>query len=112
MTVAQAYNMLYMGALILLLILVGIMLVRSVIGPRILDRLLSINMIGTMVISSIAVLSRMLDESYLADVALIYAMVSLVTMLMMAAMYIPGDQGAEKDAGGNRKKKRKRRRRS
>lgn len=88
MTVADAYQYLYKGALIVLLILVGVMLVRSLIGPRILDRLLSINMIGTMVISAICVMTRMLDESYLADVALIYAMVSFISMLIMASMYI------------------------
>ena len=88
MTVADAYQYLYKSALIVLLILVGVMLVRSLIGPRILDRLLSINMIGTMVISAICVMTRMLDESYLADVALIYAMVSFISMLIMASMYI------------------------
>lgn len=96
MTLKDAYTCLYSGALIVLSILIGAMLIRSVIGPRITDRILSINMIGTMIISCIAILSRLLDESYLMDVALIYAMVSFVSVLILASVYIPGFSGKDK----------------
>lgn len=89
MTVAEAYRTLFSGALLVLAVLVGVMLIRSVRGPRITDRILSINMIGTMVISSIAILSVMLGEAYLTDVALIYAMVSFVTVLILSMTYLP-----------------------
>ena len=52
-------------------------------------RILAINMIGTMVICSILILSRMFSESYLIDVALIYAMVSFISVLILATIYIP-----------------------
>lgn len=89
MSIETAYNILYMGSLIIFAILIGVMLVRSVIGPRITDRILSINMLGTMVICTIAVLAEYLQETYLLDVALIYAMISFVAVLMMASMFIP-----------------------
>ena len=89
MTVSEAYRILYSGALLLLAVLIGVMLIRSVRGPRITDRILSINMIGTMVIASVAILSVMLKEAYLADVALIYAMVSFVTVLILTVTYLP-----------------------
>nr|MCR4743916.1 sodium:proton antiporter [Lachnospiraceae bacterium] len=73
MNIAEAYRALYTVALIILAILIGIMLIRAVKGPRVTDRILSVNMIGTMVISSILILSQMLGENYLIDVALIYA---------------------------------------
>ena len=89
MSIDKAYQLLYLGALIVFAILIGVMLVRAVIGPRITDRILSINMIGTMTICSIAILSRLLHEAYLVDVALIYAMLSFVAVLILAVMYIP-----------------------
>ena len=89
MNIETAYHILFSGALIWFSILIFAMLLRAIYGPRITDRLLSINMIGTMVISCIAILSRLFEESYLVDVALIYAMISFVAVLIMAMTYIP-----------------------
>lgn len=89
MTVGEAYTCLYTGALVILAVLIGVMLLRSIRGPGVTDRILSINMIGTMVISCIAVLYAYLGESYLLDVALIYTMISFVTVLVLASVYIP-----------------------
>ena len=89
MTVGEAYTCLYTGALVILAVLIGVMLIRSIRGPGVTDRILSINMIGTLVISCIAVLYAYLGESYLLDVALIYTMISFVTVLVLASVYIP-----------------------
>lgn len=89
MTVETAYQYLFIAALVAMILLIGIMLVRSIIGPRITDRILCINMIGTLVISGIAILSGLLRESWLIDVALIYAMISFISVLIMASIYIP-----------------------
>ena len=89
MNIQEAYDMLFSGVLVVLGVLVGIMLIRAIIGPRITDRILSINMIGTLVISAIIVLSMKLDESYLIDVGLIYAMISFIAVLVLASIYIP-----------------------
>ena len=89
MTVGEAYTCLYTGALVILAVLIGVMLIRSIRGPGVTDRILSINMIGTMVISCIAVLYAYLGGSYLLDVALIYTMISFVTVLVLASVYIP-----------------------
>lgn len=89
MTLGDAYSCLYTGALIILAVLIGVMLIRSIRGPGVTDRILSINMIGTMVIVCIAVLYAYLGESYLLDVALIYTMISFVTVLVLANVYIP-----------------------
>lgn len=115
MTVEQAYQTLFGGALIILLVLIGAMCIRSIIGPRSTDRIMSVNMLGTMTICSIAILSLILDEGYLADVALIYAMISFVAVLMMASMFVPSkpkepelDRVSDKgDAGGAEEKTRK-----
>ena len=116
MTVEQAYQTLFGGALIILLVLIGAMCIRSIIGPRSTDRIMSVNMLGTMTICSIAILSVLLDEGYLADVAMIYAMISFVAVLMMASMFVPSkpkapeldrdrdrEAASERESGGNQK---------
>lgn len=89
MSVENAYQILYSAALIVIAVLIGAVMVRSIIGPRVTDRILSVNMIGTLVISCIAILSMFLDENYLVDVALIYSMISFVSVLMLASIYLP-----------------------
>ena len=89
MEIEQAYQILFGGALIVFLLLIGAMVIRSLIGPRSTDRIVSVNMLGTMTICSIAILSVMLGEGYLADVALIYAMISFMGVLMLSSTHIP-----------------------
>ncbi len=92
MSIDSAYQILFSGALIWFSFLILAMLIRAIIGPEITDRLLSINMIGTMVICCIAILSRMLGESFLVDVALIYAMISFISVLILSTIYIPNQR--------------------
>lgn len=89
MSIDTAYRLLYTAALIVFAVLIGFVLIRSVFGPRITDRILCINMIGSMVISCIVILSFLLSEGYLLDVALIYAMISFVSVLVLASVYVP-----------------------
>ncbi|MBQ6636272.1 MAG: hypothetical protein IJH81_07910 [Lachnospiraceae bacterium] len=96
MNFENLYRILFQGALIWFTLLILIMLLRAVTGPRITDRILSINMIGTMVISSVCILSFVLDESYLLDVALIYAMISFVAVLILNSTYIPRNPSRKK----------------
>ncbi len=104
MSIDKAYYILYMIVLCWFAVLITASLIRSIIGPRITDRVLAINMIGTMVICCIAVLSVMQKESYLVDVALIYAMVSFVSVLILVSVYLPakkvrGEYGADESGG-------------
>ena len=88
MSIESAYQYLYLSAAIVLGILIGVVLIRSVIGPRITDRILCINMIGTLVICVIAILALRQKEGYLVDISLIYAMISFLTVLILASVYI------------------------
>ena len=89
MDVQKAYELLYTSALTGIALLLFVMLFRSVKGPGVTDRLLSINMVGTLVIAAIVILSRLLGEAWLLDVALIYTMISLVSVLILARVLIP-----------------------
>ena len=84
----EAYNLLFTIALAVLGVLLFLCLLRAVIGPRIADRVVGINMIGTIVIMMIAILSLMLGEGYLVDIAIIYAMLSFLAVVVLAKIYI------------------------
>lgn len=82
----------YHSFLIIVLIVIAILLfaclVRSILGPRIADRIVSVNMIGTMVVVMIAIASQMLHEDYLMDICLIYAMMSFLAVVVITKMYL------------------------
>ena len=88
MRIDQAYNLLYCAVLFCMALLIALAMVRAIKGPRITDRLICINLIGTMTIASFAVLTVLLSQSYLVDIALIYALISFVSVLIFAAVYI------------------------
>lgn len=88
MQVTQAYQLLWTGALVVLALLTLACLIRSIIGPRIADRIVSINMISTISLAMIAVLTRVLGESYLADVALIYALLGFLAVVVLCKVFM------------------------
>ena len=83
-----AYLGLFTAVLIVLAVLVILCLIRAIIGPRIADRIVSVNMMGTMVIVIIAILTVMLKESYLADICIIYAMISFLAVIVLTKVYM------------------------
>ena len=86
------FDKIYPGMFITVLIILAIMLfaclIRAVKGPRIADRIVAINMMGTMVMVMIAVLSLLLREGYLVDICLIYAMVSFLAVIVISKGYL------------------------
>lgn len=84
----QAQKGLFLVVLIVLGLLFFAALVRAVRGPRVADRLVAVNMIGTMVMVMIAVLSLYLQEEYLLDICLIYAMASFLAVIVLSKVYI------------------------
>ncbi len=84
----QAYGVFFTIVLIFLAILVVLCLVRAIIGPRVADRIVAANMMGTMVIVMIAVLAVMLGEGYLVDICIIYAMISFLAVIVLTKVYM------------------------
>ena len=73
--------MIVLGALIMLCLL------RAILGPRLADRVVAVNMIGTMTITEIAMFALYLRENYLYDVCLIYAMISFLAVVVLTKIY-------------------------
>ena len=106
MSVEMAYQALGLFALLVLSVLLFACLVRSVRGPKVVDRIVSVNMIGTLTIILIGVLAVMMREGYLADVALIYAMISFLAVVVLCKVYMGVYLQRQKEAAdGNEAKK-------
>lgn len=84
----QAYEIIFTAVLIILAVLILLCLIRAVLGPRTADRIVAINMMGTMVIVVIAILTLMLGEGYLADICIIYAMISFLAVIVLTKVYM------------------------
>ena len=84
----QAYHILFMVFLVILAIMFFACLIRAVIGPRMADRIVAVNMMGTMVMVAIAILAIMVQEGYLVDICLIYAMISFLAVIILTKVYM------------------------
>ena len=84
----QAYSVLLVVSLIFLAIMVILCLIRAIIGPRVADRIVATNVMGTMVMVIIAILALMMNESYLVDICLIYAMISFLAVIVLTKVYM------------------------
>ena len=82
-----AYQIFFTVILVVLALFVMVCLIRAIIGPRIADRIVSVNMMGTIVIVIIAILSFLLEEGYLADICIIYAMISFLAVIVGTKVY-------------------------
>lgn len=99
------YHPLFILLLIVLSFMLLICLIRAVRGPRVADRLMAVNMMGTMVMVMISVLALLLQEGYLVDICLIYAMISFLSVVVISKVYIgiyeEQRQNQETTEGGN-----------
>lgn len=74
--------------LIIFAIFLLICLTKAVIGPRVGDRVVCVNMMGTMVMVIVAVLAVKMNEGYLVDICLIYAMISFLAVVVLCKVYM------------------------
>lgn len=82
------YHYLYIFVICALSILVFFSFWRALRSKSIPDRIVSINIIGTQVIAMIAVLCLLLNEHYLADIAIIYAIISFLSVVVMCKIFL------------------------
>ena len=85
---SEAYSLLYNITLGILGLFLLACLGRAIIGPRIADRLIAINMMGTLIVIIICVLAFIMGEGYLVDVAIIYVMLSFLAVVLLTKVYM------------------------
>ena len=88
MSLHNAYSVLYIGALSVLVVLTILCFIRAIKGPSIADRIVSINMIGTQILIMIGLVALLIGEGYLTDVALIYALISFLAVVVLCKVYM------------------------
>ena len=84
----EAYDLLYNITVAVIGLLLFACLIRAIRGPRIADRVIAINMMGTMVVITICVLAFLMGEDYLVDVAMIYTMLSFLAVVVLTKVYM------------------------
>lgn len=87
MGVEYAYGILYDAVLCVLGVLLFLALLRAIIGPRIADRIVAINIAGTLTICAVCILALKLHEGYLVDVALIYSLLSFLVVVVLTKIF-------------------------
>lgn len=87
MELIQQYTEIFDIILVILALLTILCLIRAVLGPTIADRLVAVNMMGTIVMVIIAILAVVMDEDYLVDICLIYAMISFLAVVVLTKVY-------------------------
>ena len=95
----KAYSILYNGALIVIGVLLLFTLIRAIRGPRIADRIIAVNMMGTLVVITICVLAFLMNEGYLVDVAIVYTMLSFLAVVLLTKVYMGVYRQKRKDKG-------------
>ena len=85
---SELYNILYTIALVVIGLLIIACRVRAIRGPRIADRVIAANMTGTLIVITICILSFLMNEGYLVDIAIIYTMLSFLAVVLLTKVYM------------------------
>jgi len=83
----EAFKIFLLISMIIMAVLIIVAVIRSAIGPAMTDRVIAVNMIGTLTIALIAMLAIYTAEDYLVDVCLIYAMISFLAVVILTKVY-------------------------
>lgn len=70
-------------AMCVMMAVVFVCMVRAIYGPRVTDRVVALNMIGTLVVLMICVISYLLEEPFLVDVAILYALLNMLVVVIL-----------------------------
>ena len=87
MALVQQFDWLFHIVLIILALMLILCLFRAIVGPRMADRLIAINMMGAMVMTIICIMALILKESSLVDICLIYALISFLAVVVLTKVY-------------------------
>ena len=82
----------YNGFVIVMLIVLALVVfgyfIRTILGPYFADRILAVNSISTVVMLFIGFLAVMQGENYIVDIALIYAVLGFITVVILCKAYL------------------------
>lgn len=88
MDILKFQNIIFIISLIVLSLSILAIFLRAIIGPRVTDRIICINMIGTKIIIMICIVAALLKESFIIDVAIVYALINFVSIVVLSYAYL------------------------
>lgn len=85
-------EMIYNGFVVVMLIVLALVVfgyfIRTILGPHFSDRLLAVNSVSTVVMLFICFIAVMQGENYIIDIALIYAVLGFVSVIILCKAYL------------------------
>jgi multicomponent Na+:H+ antiporter subunit F len=82
--------------MIAILAVMVIVLSRAIKGPSIYDRILAVNVFGTMTVLFIAVFGFLTGRPEFLDIALVYALINFISTVAVLKFFEYGDMGRSK----------------
>ena len=70
-------------AMCIMMLVVFVCMVRAIYGPRITDRVVALNMIGTLVVLMICIIAYLLEEAFLVDLAILYSLLNMLVVVIL-----------------------------
>lgn len=88
MDIIRAQELVLIIGMIFLSITSIICLIRAMLGPRFTDRILGINVVNVKIIILISILAAYLKKGYLVDIALVYATISFLSVVVLSRLFL------------------------
>ncbi|MCQ2457124.1 MAG: monovalent cation/H+ antiporter complex subunit F [Clostridia bacterium] len=85
---SEAWNLMAKISLGVIGVLILFCVIRLIRGPKVADRIVGANMLTTLVTVAICVLALLLGEGYLADIALIFCLLSFLAVALLSKVCI------------------------
>ncbi len=97
MTDSSVLHFFFLALLVIMGVLLFACLIRAIRGPQVSDRLIATNMMGTIVLVMICILSLLLKEGFLVDVAIVYALINFLSVVLITKLYMGAHAEREAD---------------
>ena len=85
-------------ALVALMVVMVMLLLRAGLGPTLYDRILVINVFGTITVLTIALLGFFMGRPSFMDIALLYALINFIGTLAILKIYRFDDLGQQDES--------------
>lgn len=70
--------MMFGAASLAILVIMAMALARALMGPTVFDRILAVNLFGTLTVVLIALLGFLIDRPEFLDISLVYALINFI----------------------------------
>jgi multicomponent Na+:H+ antiporter subunit F len=80
------------GAALAILAVMGLVLVRAIVGPTVYDRVLAVNVFGTKTVLLLAIMAFISGRLDVLDIAIAYALINFIGVIAVLRFFEYGEQ--------------------